>query len=595
MALTDATHDAQDFVPAAEVEEVELYHPKTWLGKYVFSQDAKIIALQYSITAMAVGLLALVLSVLMRIQLAWPGAVSFITPDAYLQFVTMHGMIMVIYLLTALFLGGFGNYLIPLMLGARDMVFPYVNMISYWVYLFAVLLLLASFFTPGGPTGSGWTLYPPQAILPGTPGASWGITLMVISLAFFVIGFTMGGLNYVVTVLQARTRGMTLMRMPLTIWAIFTATILALLAFPALLVSAIMMSLDNLLGTSYFMPAIVSLGQQLDHSGGSPVLFQHLFWFFGHPEVYIVALPAFGIVSELLSVHARKNIFGYRLMVWAIVVIGGLSFVVWAHHMYVSGMNPYFGFFFATTTLIIAVPTAIKVYNWVLTLWRGNIRLTVPMLFAIGFVFTFINGGLTGIFLGNVIVDVPLSDTYFVVAHFHMVMAVSPILAVFGAVYHWYPKITGRMLNEGLGKFHFWVTFVGLYCLYYPMHYLGILGVPRRYFSNVGANGLPDWIPESAQFVNIWISIAAIVVASVQLLFLYNLYRSATHGKPAGGNPWGATTLEWQTSDTPPTHGNFGKELPSVYRWAYDYSVPGAEEDFIPQNVPASKNTGQAS
>ncbi|MDP6411216.1 MAG: cbb3-type cytochrome c oxidase subunit I [Arenicellales bacterium] len=595
MALTDATHDAQDFVPPAEVEEVELYHPKTWLGKYVFSQDAKIIALQYSITAMAVGLLALVLSVLMRIQLAWPGAVSFITPDAYLQFVTMHGMIMVIYLLTALFLGGFGNYLIPLMLGARDMVFPYVNMISYWVYLFAVLLLLASFFMPGGPTGSGWTLYPPQAILPGTPGASWGITLMVISLAFFVIGFTMGGLNYVVTVLQARTRGMTLMRMPLTIWAIFTATILALLAFPALLVSAIMMTLDNLLGTSYFMPAIVSLGQQLDHSGGSPVLFQHLFWFFGHPEVYIVALPAFGIVSDLLSVHARKNIFGYRLMVWAILVIGGLSFIVWAHHMYVSGMNPYFGFFFATTTLIIAVPTAIKVYNWVLTLWRGNIRLTVPMLFAIGFVFTFINGGLTGLFLGNVIVDVPLSDTYFVVAHFHMVMAVSPILAVFGAVYHWYPKITGRMLNEGLGKFHFWVTFVGLYCLYYPMHYLGIMGVPRRYFSNMGANGLPDWIPESAQYVNIWMSTATIVVASVQLLFLYNLYRSATHGKPAGGNPWGATTLEWQTSDTPPTHGNFGKELPSVYRWAYDFSVPGAEEDFIPQNVPASKNTGQAS
>ena len=595
MALTDVTHDAQDYVPVAEVEEVELYHPKTWLGKYVFSQDAKIIALQYSITAMAVGLLALVLSVLMRIQLAWPGAVSFITPDAYLQFVTMHGMIMVIYLLTALFLGGFGNYLIPLMLGARDMVFPYVNMVSYWVYLFAVLLLLASFFTPGGPTGSGWTLYPPQAILPGTPGSGWGITLMVISLAFFVIGFTMGGLNYVVTVLQARTRGMTLMRMPLTIWAIFTATVLALLAFPALLVSAIMMSLDNLLGTSYFMPAIVSLGQQLDYSGGSPVLFQHLFWFFGHPEVYIVALPAFGIVSDLLSVHARKNIFGYRLMVWAIVVIGGLSFVVWAHHMYVSGMNPYFGFFFATTTLIIAVPTAIKVYNWVLTLWRGNIRLTVPMLFAIGFVFTFINGGLTGIFLGNVIVDVPLSDTYFVVAHFHMVMAVSPILAVFGAVYHWYPKITGRMLNEGLGKFHFWVTFVGLYCLYYPMHYLGILGVPRRYFSNVGPNGLPDFIPDSAQFVNIWISIAAICVASVQLLFLYNLYRSATRGKPAGGNPWGATTLEWQTADTPPTHGNFGKELPSVYRWAYDYSVPGAEEDFIPQNVPAGKNTGKAS
>jgi cytochrome c oxidase subunit 1 len=556
----------------------------------VFSQDAKIIALQYSMTAMAVGLIALILSVLMRLQLGFPGVFSFITPDAYIQFVTMHGMIMVIYLLTALFLGGFGNYLIPLMVGARDMVFPYVNMVSYWVYLFAVLLLLASFFVPGGPTGSGWTLYPPQTILPGTPGADWGILLMLISLAFFVIGFTMGGLNYVVTVLQARTRGMSLMRLPLTVWGIFMATILALLAFPALLVSAVMMTMDSVLGTSFFMPAIVSMGQTLDYSGGSPVLFQHLFWFFGHPEVYIVALPAFGIVSELISVHARKNIFGYRLMVWAIVVIGGLSFVVWAHHMYVSGMNPYFGFFFATTTLIIAVPTAIKVYNWVLTLWRGNIRLTVPMLFAIAFVFTFINGGLTGIFLGNVIVDIPLSDTYFVVAHFHMVMAVSPVLAVFGAVYHWYPKITGRMLNETLGKFHFWVTFVGLYCIYYPMHYLGILGVPRRYY----ATGVTDFIPESAQVMNAGISIAAIIVASTQLVFLYNLAVSTTRGKPAGDNPWGATTLEWQTATTPPSHGNFGKELPLVYRWAYDYSVPGAKEDFIPQNVPASGDTGDA-
>ena len=590
MAMTDVAHDAVDYVRPAEVAEEALYHPKTWLGKYVFSQDAKIIALQYSMTAMAVGLIALILSVLMRLQLGFPGVFSFITPDAYIQFVTMHGMIMVIYLLTALFLGGFGNYLIPLMVGARDMVFPYVNMVSYWVYLFAVLLLLASFFVPGGPTGSGWTLYPPQTILPGTPGADWGILLMLISLAFFVIGFTMGGLNYVVTVLQARTRGMSLMRLPLTVWGIFMATILALLAFPALLVSAVMMTLDSVLGTSFFMPAIVSMGQTLDYSGGSPVLFQHLFWFFGHPEVYIVALPAFGIVSELISVHARRNIFGYRLMVWAIVVIGGLSFVVWAHHMYVSGMNPYFGFFFATTTLIIAVPTAIKVYNWVLTLWRGNIRLTVPMLFAIAFVFTFINGGLTGIFLGNVIVDIPLSDTYFVVAHFHMVMAVSPVLAVFGAVYHWYPKITGRMLNETLGKFHFWVTFVGLYCIYYPMHYLGILGVPRRYY----ATGLTDFIPESAQTLNAGISIAAIIVASTQLVFLYNLAVSTTRGKPAGDNPWGATTLEWQTATTPPSHGNFGKELPLVYRWAYDYSVPGAKEDFIPQNVPASGDTGDA-
>src|SRR4029078_4909709 len=441
------------------------------------SQDAKVIAIQYSMTATAIGLVALVFSWLMRLQLGFPDTFSFIDPSDYLQFITMHGMIMVIYLLTAMFLGGFGNYLIPLMVGARDMVFPYVNMLSYWVFLLAVLVLVASFFLPGGPTGAGWTLYPPQAILPGAPGRDLGIILMLASLAIFIIAFTMGGLNYVVTVLQARTRGMTLMRMPLSVWGIFVGTILALLAFPALFVGAVMMMLDRILGTSFFMPAIVSMGQQLGYNGGIPILFQHLFWFFGHPEVYIVALPAFGIVSDLLSVHARKNIFGYRMMVWAIVIIGGLSFIVWAHHMYVSGMNPYFGFFFATTTLIIAVPTALKVYNWVLPLWRGNIHFTVPMLFAIGFVFTFINGGLTGLFLGNVPVDIPLSGTIFVVANLHMVLAVSPILVVFGAIYHWYPKITGRMLNDTMGKFHFWVTFLGTYAIYYPMHYLGFMGV----------------------------------------------------------------------------------------------------------------------
>jgi cytochrome c oxidase subunit 1 len=513
--MSYVAHDASTLVPPAETEEVELYHPKTFIGKYIWSQDAKIIAIQYAATAIGIGVVALVLSWLMRLQLGYPDTFSFIDPSNYLQFVSLHGMIMVIYLLTALFLGGFGNYLIPLMVGARDMVFPYVNMVSYWVYLFAVLLLVASFFVPGGPTGAGWTLYPPQAILSGTPGATWGIILMLVSLAFFIIGFTMGGLNYVVTVLQARTRGMTLMRMPLTVWGIFTATILALLAFPALFVSAIMMLLDLLLGTSFFMPAIVSMGEQQGHSGGSPVLFQHLFWFFGHPEVYIVALPAFGIVSDLISVHARKNIFGYRMMVWAIVIIGALSFVVWAHHMYVSGMNPYFGFFFATTTLIIAIPTALKVYNWVLTLWRGNIHLTVPMLFAIGFVFTFINGGLTGLFLGNPTVSMPLSDTMFVVAHFHMVMAIAPILVVFGAIYHWYPKITGRMYDDTLGKIHFWITFVGSYGIYYPMHYLGMMGVPRRYY----AISVTDFITESAHSVNVGITLAALDVGAAQFVF----------------------------------------------------------------------------
>src|SRR5947208_2692554 len=480
--MTSVTHDESAYVPPAEVEEAELYHPKTFVGKYIWSQDAKVIAVQYAITAIGVGLVALVLSGIMRLQLGFPHSFSFINPSNYLQFVTMHGMIMVIYLLTALFLGGFGNYLIPLMVGARDMVFPYVNMVSYWVYLFAVLLLMASFFVPGGPTGSGWTLYPPQAILPGTPGANWGIILMLVSLAFFIIGFTMGGLNYVVTVLQGRTRGMTMMRLPLTVWGIFMATILALLAFPALFVSAIMMTLDQALGTSFFMPALISKGQQLGYNGGSPILFQHLFWFFGHPEVYIVALPAFGIVSDLISVNARKNIFGYRMMV----------------------------------------------------------------------------------------------------------MAVSPILVVFGAIYYWYPKVTGRMLNDTMGKFHFWVTFLGTYAIYYPMHYLGFLGVPRRYY----AMGTTVFVPESAQTLNEAITIAALIVGAVQVVFLYNLIWSYFNGKPAGGNPWRATTLEWQTPDTPPKHGNFAPTLPVVYRWAYDYSVPGAAEDFIPQNQPPSRRTG---
>ena len=585
--MADASFDALDTAPLAELPDVELYHPRTWVTKYVFRQDAKIIAIQYSVTALTIGLVALVLSWLMRLQLAFPGRFSFITASDYYQYITMHGMSMVVYVLTALFLGGFGNYLIPLMVGARDMVFPFANMLSYWIYLAAVLVLASSFFVPGGPTGAGWTLYPPQAILAGTPGQDWGIILMLVSLMLFIVGFTMGGLNYVVTVLQGRARGMTLMRMPLTVWGILTATVMALLAFPALFVGAVMMLFDRLLGTSFFMPAIVEAGTHLRHGGGSPILWQHLFWFFGHPEVYIVALPAFGIVSDLISTHARKNIFGYRMMVWAIVAIGGLSFAVWGHHMYVSGMNPTFGFFFATTTLIIAVPTAIKVYNWVLTLWRGDIHLTVPMLFALGFIVTFVNGGLTGLFLGNVVVDVPLSATMFVVAHFHMVMGVAPILVIFGGIYHWYPKVTGRMTNRLLGKIHFWVTFLGAYAIFFPMHYLGLMGVPRRYYE-LGEMAL---MSRSAEMLNVFITVAALAVGATQFVFVFNLVWSLFKGERAGGNPWRATTLEWQTPQTPPAHGNWGKDLPVVYRWAYDYSVPGASQDFIPQNQPLA---GQA-
>ena len=574
------------YVPLADQDDPHALHdPDSFVTKYIWSQDHKVIAIQYGAVAIFVGLIALGLSILMRLQLGFPDTISWIDPAFYYQAVTMHGMIMVVYLLTALFLGGFGNYLIPLMCGARDMVFPVLNMLSFWFYFLSVIILLASFFVPGGPTGAGWTLYAPQSVSHGTPGHEGGILLMLISLAVFIIAFTMGGLNYVTTILQARTRGLTLMRLPLSIWGIFTATVLGLFAFPALLVSAIMMGFDLILGTSFFMPAMMELGEQLDHEGGSPILFQHLFWFFGHPEVYIVALPAFGLVSDVIATHARKNIFGYRMMVWAIIAIGGLSFMVWAHHMYVSGMNPYFGFFFATTTLVIAIPTALKVYNWVLTLWQGNIRLNTPMLFSIGFIFTFVHGGLTGLFLGNVVIDVPLADTYFVVAHFHMVMGVSPVLVLYAALYHWYPKMTGRMFHEGMGKVHFWCTFLGTYAIYLPMHYLGFLGVPRRYYEM----GNTDFVPASAQALNANITLAAIFVATVQILFFINIFWSLRNGEKASGNPWGATTLEWQTPDTPPKHGNWGDELPAVYRWAYDYSVPGQKEDFIPQNVPGEE------
>lgn len=558
------------------------HETQSFWSTYIFSQDHKVIAIQYTITALAVGVFGLVLSWLMRLQLGFPENFQVLNPGSYYQILTQHGMIMIVYLLTAILLGGFGNYLIPLMIGARDMAFPFLNMLSYWVYFVSVVVLLAAFLVPGGPTGAGWTLYPPLSALPNAaPGSGWGIKLMLISLVIFIAAATMGGLNYVTTVLQCRTKGMTLMRMPLTVWGIFIASVMALLAFPALFAGGVMLLLDNLLGTSFFIPTVTLLGQQLPREGGNPLLFQHLFWYFGHPEVYVVILPAMGIASDLISTHSRKPIFGYKAMVMALAAIAVIGFLVWAHHMFVSGMNPYFGFFFAVSTLIIAIPSAVKVYNWLLTLWRGNIQLTVPMLFGIGWISTFIIGGLTGLPLGNVIADVPLHDTYFVVGHFHLVMGVAALMAIFGGIYHWFPKVTGRMFHETLGKIHFWVTFVGSYMIFFPMFLLGILGVPRRYFDFTAL----QYLPPQTHGLNIFITIAALTVGAAQLLFLGNLVWSAMRGRRAEANPWKATTLEWQTPTTPPPHGNWGALPPTVYRWAYDYSVPGAEHDFIPQTV----------
>ncbi len=567
---------------AAEAGHHDEHHePQSFWTKYIFSQDHKIIGIQYFITGTLVGMFGLVLSWLMRLQLAYPGEFGIGTTDYY-QYMTQHGMIMVIYLLTAVLLGGFGNYLLPLMIGARDMAFPFLNMLSYWVYFLSVIVLLSGFFVSGGPTGAGWTLYPPQSILPGTPGADLGIVVMLVSLVIFIASATMGGLNYVTTVLQMRAEGLTLMRMPLTVWGIVIAAVMALLAFPALFVGGVMLLLDKVVQTSFFMPNLSGVPGNLPYDGGSPILYQHLFWYFGHPEVYVVILPVFGIISDVISTHARKPIFSYRMMVWAMAFIGAVGFAVWAHHMFASGMNPFFGFVFATTTLIVAIPSAIKMYNWLLTLWKGNIHLTVPMVFAIGFLSTFLIGGLTGLFLGNVVVDLPLHETAFVVGHFHMVMGVAAIMGIFAGIYHWWPKATGRHLNPLLGHIHFWITFLGSYLVFFPMHHLGVMGLPRRYYDF----GSLTFVPDSVEPLNVVITLAALAVGAAQLLFFANAGWSLLAGRRADGNPWKASSLEWQTPETPPKHGNWGATLPVVHRWAYDYSVPDQVDDFVPQTTP---------
>ncbi len=574
------------------------HHKETFLTKYVFSQDHKMIAKQFLITGIIMAVFAMILSILFRLQLAWPdkdfpiletflgkwAEGGRIKPDFYLALVTIHGTVMVFFVLTAGLSGTFSNLLIPLQVGARDMASPFLNMLSYWLFLIACLIMMSSFFIQTGPASAGWTVYPPLSALPtAISGSGLGMTLWLISMVLFVASQLMGGINYISTVLNMRTKGMDLWKMPLTIWSFFLTAVLGVLSFPVLVAGVVLLIFDRSFGTSFYLSDIVMGTQILPNEGGSPILWQHLFWFLGHPEVYIVIMPAMGLSSEIMSVNARKPIFGYHAMIYSLIGITVLSFIVWGHHMFVTGMNPLLGGVFMITTLIIAVPSAVKTFNWLATLWRGNIRFTPAMLCAIGMVSFFISGGLTGIWLGNASLDITLHDTYFVIAHFHLVMGSAAIFGMLAGVYHYFPKMFGRMMSQKLGYLHFWITFVCAYLVFFPLHFLGLDGVPRRYYAFTEFEFMHKWVT-----VNILVTWAAIIAGLAQVAFLWNFFYSIFKGKVATQNPWGANTLEW-TTPVERLHGNWPGEIPTVYRWPYDYSKPGATEDFIPQTVPFSQ------
>ncbi len=548
--------------------------PQGFIRKWVFSLDHKIIGLQYYFLALAAVFVGMFLSLLMRIHMIWPTValplVGEIKPETYLSLVTMHGTIMVFFVLTTAPQGGFGNYFLPIQIGAPDMAFPVLNMLSFWTTFLGFIVMLAAFFVTGGAPLHGWTGYAP-------------LDLWIISIAIFCIGALMGALNFITTTLDMRAKGMSMMRMPLTCWAWFITAILGLLAFGVLLSGGILLLMDRNLGTSFFVPLVTVNGQLTGHKGGSPLLWQHLFWFFGHPEVYIAILPAMGLCSQLLSVFSRKPIFGYKAMVYAMLSIGFLGFMVWGHHMFMSGMSPYTAFAFSIMTMAIGVPSAIKTFNWLGTLVRGKIRFSSPMLFAIGFVSLFVSGGISGPFLAQPVLDIPLHDTAFVPAHFHLIMGVASIFGIFAATYYWFPKMFGRMMSESLARWHFWFSFIGTYCIFMPMHYLGMAAQPRRYSQFTELQYLAHLIP-----LNKFITYAAIVTIAGQLIFVANLFWSMFKGKKASDNPWEATTLEWTTA-TPPPHDNFGGRTPVVHNGPYEYSVPGAPRDFVMQSDPAIK------
>lgn len=583
----------------AHVAEHDHHEPQSFWRKYIFSEDHKTIAKQYLISGILWAILGASLSVIFRLQLGFPDMkLEWLRPvlggwiteagkldqEFYLALVTMHGTIMVFFVLTAGLSGTFSNFLIPLQIGARDMASGFLNMLSYWFFFLSSTFMFISMFLETGPAGGGWVVYPPLSALPqAIDGSKMGMTLWLISMALFIVSSLLGGINYITTVINLRTRGMSFSKLPLPIWAFFLTAVLGLISFPVLLSAALLLIFDRSFGTSFYLSEIYIAGEALPNVGGSPILYQHLFWFLGHPEVYIVILPALGITSEVIAVNSRKPIFGYRAMIASMMGIAFLAFIVWAHHMFVTGMNPFLGSIFMFLTLIIAVPSAVKAFNYITTLWRGNIVFTPAMLFSIGLVSFFISGGLTGIILGNSALDIQLHDTYFVVAHFHLVMGAASAFGLLAGVYHWFPKMFGRMMNERLGYIHFWFTFVGIYLIFFPMHYIGIAGFPRRYYSFTAYDAFKTFGD-----LNAFISIAAVMTFAAQWLFVWNFFYSIFKGRKAPQNPWRSNTLEW-TAPINPGHGNWPGEIPAVYRWPYDYSKPNAPEDFIPQNVPFSQ------
>jgi cytochrome c oxidase subunit 1 len=564
--------------------------PQGFIRKYIFSLDHKVIGVQYFFLALTAVWVGMFLSLLMRIHLIFPGAalplVGEIKPETYLSLLTMHGTIMVFFVLTTAPQGGFGNYFLPIQIGAPDMAFPVLNMLSFWTTFVAFVIMIAAFFVQGGAPLHGWTGYPPLSALQSAgPGEGLGADLWITSIAVFCLASLMGALNFLTTTLDMRAKGMTMMRMPLTVWSWFITAILGLLAFGVLLSAGILLLMDRNLGTSFYVPLVVVNGQIMQHKGGSPLLWQHLFWFFGHPEVYIAILPGMGVTSQILSTFSRKPIFGYKAMVYAMLAIGFFGFMVWGHHMFMSGMSPYSAFAFSLLTMCIGVPSAIKTFNWLGTMYKARIRFHTPMLYAIGFVSLFVSGGLSGPFLAQPVLDIQLHDTYFVVGHFHLIMGVAAIFGMFAATYYWFPKMFGRMMNETWGRVHFFITLIGTYAIFMPMHYLGIAGGTRRYSQYTEVAYLTKLMP-----IHQFMTYAAIITISAQFIFVINLFWSMFKGPKASDNPWESTTLEWITA-TPPPHDNFGGVTPVVHNGPYEYGVPGMARDYVMQTDPAVGST----